>query len=361
MAASTNATKVFWGTAWTSQTLLAREKRAALEAQKQDGRRRVFHISADEVRQEARAYGRYVDGEIAKLGRQHPFVRTQFFSEEIDEQAGMFPEERIALMLGRHAPLMTPNFAHTYVFCIDVGGADFGSQSVQSAPKNPLTAHDSTVLTIFELDHSTLADPLLRAPTFRVVRRAAWTGADQTTLYAQLSATIETWAPQRIIIDATGVGEGLAAFLARAAGQSSVIPFKFSQSSKSELGWKFLSIIETGRFREYAMPVSDIDIHLQVDSPAGLKISHSAHAAGDSLQAEFLRQLKFCQMEVLPGPGRNIRWGVPDGTRDPTSGQFVHDDLLLSAALIAALPVAGLGPAESEIVPASDPLAEMTF
>lgn len=37
MAASTNATRVFWGTAWTSQTLLAREKRLALEAEKADG------------------------------------------------------------------------------------------------------------------------------------------------------------------------------------------------------------------------------------------------------------------------------------------------------------------------------------
>ena len=42
MAASTNATRVFWGTAWTSRTLLARERRAAEEAQKKDGRRRVW-------------------------------------------------------------------------------------------------------------------------------------------------------------------------------------------------------------------------------------------------------------------------------------------------------------------------------
>jgi hypothetical protein len=33
MAASTNATRVFWGTCWTSKTLLARERRAAEEAQ----------------------------------------------------------------------------------------------------------------------------------------------------------------------------------------------------------------------------------------------------------------------------------------------------------------------------------------
>ena len=37
MAASTNATRVFWGTAWTSRTLLARELRAARLAEQSDG------------------------------------------------------------------------------------------------------------------------------------------------------------------------------------------------------------------------------------------------------------------------------------------------------------------------------------
>ena len=37
MAASTNATRIFWGTAWTSRTLLAREKRAAEEARRAAG------------------------------------------------------------------------------------------------------------------------------------------------------------------------------------------------------------------------------------------------------------------------------------------------------------------------------------
>jgi len=32
-----------------------------------------------------------------------------------------------------------------------------------------------------------------------------------------------------------------------------------------------------------------------------------------------------------------VRWGVPDGTRDPMDGNLVHDDLLISAAMVAAL------------------------
>src|SRR5581483_9542884 len=49
MAASTDATKVFWGTVWTSRTLLAREMRAALRAEREDGIRRVFLVDANAV------------------------------------------------------------------------------------------------------------------------------------------------------------------------------------------------------------------------------------------------------------------------------------------------------------------------
>ena len=55
MAASTNATRVFWGTAWTSRTLLSRELRASLKAQKKDGIKRVFVLTADDVRKEVPA------------------------------------------------------------------------------------------------------------------------------------------------------------------------------------------------------------------------------------------------------------------------------------------------------------------
>ena len=76
MAASTNATRVFWGTAWTDQTLLAREMRTAQEAEARDGERRVFVLGAEAVRAEVPAYGLFVDDQVARLGRNHPFVRS---------------------------------------------------------------------------------------------------------------------------------------------------------------------------------------------------------------------------------------------------------------------------------------------
>ena len=68
------------------------------QAQEQkDGIKRVFLMNADNVRVEVPAYGIYVDEQVSKLGRQHPFVKTQYFSEEIDAEGGMFnrPARRV--------------------------------------------------------------------------------------------------------------------------------------------------------------------------------------------------------------------------------------------------------------------------
>ncbi len=365
MAASTNATRVFWGTAWTSRTLLAREKRAALKAQEGDGIQRVFELSADEVRKEVPAYGKHVDAEIAKHGRNHPFIRTQYFSEEIDEQSGMFPVERQAMMQGAHAPQATPKAGAVYAFCIDVGGEaltlspspnDGRGEALTPGPspndgRGESREHDSTALTIVEVELSQLSDPLCPGPAFHVVHRRAWTGVGQIRLYQEISALAAFWCPHRMIVDATGVGEGLAGFLDhRWSGQ--VIRFKFTAQSKSDLGWKFLTLVETGRYKEFAPQAAA--------QAAG--VSDPGYSGEQRLQAEFWRQCRFMQMEVLPGPGKLMRWSVPDGTRDPATGERVHDDLVLSAALCAALYQDGdFGVAKSEVIEAPDPLKSLAF
>jgi hypothetical protein len=346
MAASTNATRVFWGTAWTSQTLLARELRAAQEAERLDGVQRVFRLSADEVGQEAPAYKTFVENEIRRMGRQHPFIRTQYFSEEIDAEGGMFPAGRIALMRGGHPVMDEPQKNEQdaqdrrdiqdhliYAFLIDVGGEDRDATPNLTVGRgwSETSPHDSTVLTCILVDLSTLSDPVLQGPTYRAVQRRVWTGASQATLYAQLHSLVETWQPQCIVIDATGIGAGLAAFLEKNFGRK-VTPFIFTHKSKSDLAWDFLAVIETGRYKEYT-----------------------------PFDAELLRQLQACQLDILPGPGRLCHWGVPDGTRDPLTGELVHDDLVLSAALVARLDQQTWGRAESAVIQASNPIQDLSF
>jgi hypothetical protein len=330
MAASTNATRVFWGTAWTSQTLLARELRTAQEAERKDGIRRVFRLTADDVGKEVSEYNIFVQHEIAKLGRNHPFVRTQYYSEEIDAQGGMFPPGRIALLQGAHPPLEAPHPDQMYAFLIDVGGED--KDATPDIESLTSSKHDSTVLTCVLIDLSTILDPVAQGPTYRTIWRRVWTGAAQTTLYAQVRSLAETWQPRRIIIDATGIGAGLTANLERVYGSTTVVPFIFTSKSKSDLAWNFIALIETGRYKEY--------------SP---------------LDATLRQQLQNCQLEIIPGPARLCRWGVPDGSRDAATGELIHDDLVLSAALAAELDNQTWGVTESEVIQPANPLEQLTF
>jgi hypothetical protein len=77
------------------------------------------------------------------------------------------------------------------------------------------------------------------------------------------------------------------------------------------------------------------------------------------LQRLFFRQAEGCRYEVLPGPGKTLRWSVAEAQRDAESGELLHDDLLISAALCAVLDVLEwrLGEARSEVIEAEDPLA----
>ena len=338
MVASRNATRVFWGTAWTSKTLLARELRAARQREQElaaqgAARRLAFVLTANDVRREVPAYGRFVDGQIARLGRNHPLVRTQFFSEEIDSEGGMFPAQRAALMKGTHAPLDAPRTSHVYCLLLDVAGEDESQVEGELSNKG----RDSTALTVVEVDLSSIEDELIKAPTYKVVARKEWVGVKHTALYGQIKALAEHWGARYLVVDATGIGAGLASFLEKAL-PGKVIPFVFTQKSKSDLGWTFLSIIETGRYKEYLTPFRAEPLRAKPDT--GIL---------GTLQHTFWSQVESCQSQILEGPGKIIRWGVPDGYRDEASGELVHDDLLVSAALVGLLDGQEWGLAKSSV------------
>jgi hypothetical protein len=328
MAASTNATRVLWGTAWTGDTLLARELKAAREAETRDGQRRVFTLDANQVAAEVPDYGRHVAEQVARLGRQHLMVRTQYFNEEIAAADGLFNPARLALMQGEHREQFSPLPDRMYALTLDVGGADL-DKSVGAHGGAPINKedHDSTVVLVFEIDSSSQADPLIRAPTYRLVSGKTWQGTAHTQLYGELRALIEHWHARQVVVDATGVGAGLAAFLEKTF-PGRVIPFIFTAASKSQLGWDFLSAVETGRFKLF---------HGDATHP---------------LLERLWRELGECRYEVGIGAGQALRWGAPPGI-----GR--HDDLVIACALVTELDTqTWIAPGGSLILPRRDPLEE---
>jgi hypothetical protein len=326
MAASTGATTVLWGTAWTADTLLARAMRRLAWEERRDGVQRVFRVPWDVVAAAVPAYGRFVRAEIERLGRQHPLIRTQYFLEEIHAEGGMFPPATQALMRGNHARQRQPTEGREYALLVDVGGPSEekgpgsglgqGTALEGAALRDVAPRKDSTACTIVEVQRGELG-----LPRFLVMERVWWTGTPHPQLYGAIAHLAELWRARQVVVDATGVGAGLASFLGQALGPR-LKPFHFSARSKSDLGWGFLGICGSGRFLD----------HQADDSPE---------------QAQFWREVAAADYEVLAGPDRPMRWGVADAA--------VHDDLLISAALCAALDVAPHAPsAPAQIIEAED-------
>ena len=100
------------------------------------------------------------------------------------------------------------------------------------------------------------------------------------------------------MVDATGVGEPVAAFLREALGHR-VVPFKFTGRSKSELGFNLLAAVNSGRLKMYS-------------------------ADGSPEYQEMLLELRKAQSTFRPNQTLNF-------CVDPSDG---HDDFLMSLALL---------------------------
>ena len=327
MAASTNATRVFYGTVWTSKTMLAKIVRQLRKEQEADGRQRVFYVDWEQVAAEVPAYGEHVRKEIARKGRHHPMIKTQYFLEEIDSEGRMFDDRRQALMQGEHRRSVAPVPEAVYVATLDVAGEDeemTGDELRAAKPRK-----DLTVGTMFEVDLSTLRDPLLAAPSYRVVDVFADVGTRHTLLYGKLRAYFEHWGVRWIVADASGVGAGLVSFLSsRQAFGARVVAFQFSPPKrKSDLGWDFLTVVETGRFKMF-------------------------RDDGSADWREFWQQVEECRYEVNEGEEKRMQWGVEDAK--------VHDDRVIGAALVAELDkVKWSVPGKSVVIEARDVLEEI--
>ena len=160
-----------------------------------------------------------------------------------------------------------------------------------------------------EIDAATASDPLIRLPSYRVVDRRLWRGAAHAGLYAQLLDLARRWEAAYVVVDATGLGSGLAQFLARALGPR-LIPVTLNSATKSRLGWRFLGLVDTGRFKDYA-----------------------DDGAADTRQ--FWYEVGACEFDVAGQGG--LRWGVWETPRHDGLVARGHDDLLLSAALCVYL------------------------
>ena len=298
MGASTNATTVLYGTPWDGDSLLEEQKQLNLELERRDGIRRHFRYDWQEVARHNPLYREYVEGERLRLGEDHPMFRSQYMLLPVRGQGGLIGAAQQAQLQGGHSRRRWPEHGKTYVAALDIaGGASEGDAIGYSASGSG--KRDSTVLTIAELDFDS-GDPFSGEPQVKIVEHVQWTGVSLAAVYPQLVDLLKrVWGCRRVVVDATGLGQGPASFLERALGRAIVDPFVFTAQSKSRLGFDLLAAVNSGRLKMYAPD-------------------------GSPEYAEFWEQT--AQAEAYFRPNRTMNFHV-----DPKRG---HDDYLASLALL---------------------------
>lgn len=295
MGASTNVTTVLYGTAWDSTTLLEQTKQENLALEQRDGIRRHFEYGWQTVAALNPAYGRYVEAERARLGEDHPLFRTQYALTPIAGEGRAFSPAVLEMMQGRHGRQAGPRPGAVYVAGIDLAG---------EAEEGAAAGHDSTVVTIGEVMPPVVPPDLedVRSgafpPGLRVVMFRRWTGERQAVLFGALVKLLrDVWQCRRVVVDATGVGAGVASFLRGTLGAGVVEPLMFSAVSKSLLAFRLLAAAGAGRLELYAGDDEDV------------------RAAW--------RELSLARTEARPGGLLNLFVAPPEG----------HDDMVMSLAL----------------------------
>ena len=354
MGATGNATTVLYGTPWDGGSLLETMSEENRELERKDGVRRDFRFDWEAVAACSPLYGRYVESERARLGEEHPLFRTQYRLLPIAPGEGMFNRSQLALLRGGHSRLRGPLPGRVYVAGVDVAGEPWGAggassteEAMRRASGEPWGAtpfefpqdrlrqaqgerslggeygadastgsgepwgatlrqaqgerrlerggRDSTVVTIGEVESGGRLD----APSVRVVEHYRWTGEPHHALTPSLVELLRrTWRCRRVVVDATGLGTGVASGLVKAMG-GAVEPFVFTSGSKSRLGFELLGAVNTGRVSAYA-------------------------GDGSSEHAEFWREMELAQ----------ARYRVNQTMDFFVEASRGHDDYLMSLALM---------------------------
>ncbi len=294
MAAPANATTVYYGTPWDDTTLLEQAVETNLELERRDGVRRHFQFDWTAVAELNPKYGRYVEGERARLGENHPLFLTQYALKTVSG-GRLFSAGQRAQLQGAHPRLSAAAQGESYVAGLDVGGQELDGPAVAGRGAR---GHDLTVLTIGRVV-APASDALVQEPRLEVVEHLAVAGEKHDELFARLVDVLgRVWRVRRVAVDATGLGETLARLLARALGPSVVRPVRFTAESKSRLGYNLLAAVNGGRLKMYA-------------------------ADGSPEYAEFRRQVELARAAYRPSQTMNF-------FVDASSG---HDDYLMSLAL----------------------------
>jgi len=251
MRASTAAPVIAYGTTWTDNTVLEDLKRDVLEGR---ARGRYFRVTPENVAESNPAYGEFVDSEVKRMGRAHPFVKTQYFLEPLPSAGRLLNRQQLELMVGQHKRKERRENETLIVAGLDFAGADEDAGELISLASE--SKRDSVGLSIGAAEWIQVAEGLL-VPHIRCLARYEWVNVNPLSLHTVLYRIIwDEWRCDRIHCDATGIGETGTAMLAVAINKPNrervhAIKFDSAWNTHTRLAFNILAAINGGRFLDY--------------------------------------------------------------------------------------------------------------
>jgi len=323
MRASTGAPVVFYGTAWTDSTLLERAKRDVLEGRAKGA---VYRVPWSVAAESNPAYGEYVEGEIRRLGKDHPLIRTQYELITLDSGGYMLSPETLGLMAGQHARAERRTNEAQVVAGLDFAGADENAGELASLMMG--SSRDSVALSVGEVHWIRIAEGIVE-PHIRCLARYEWTNVHPSTLHGALYDILwNRWRVERVHCDATGIGATGTALLAQAINRPKrervqAVTFDGGWETHTRIATQFLAAGMAARFVDY--------------QTAGVQPIAAAGAESpdrSSVEAHTWWQRGHARLEARPS--KRFRAYVPED--EGHDDLLIADMLLVDAAYSAGLP-----------------------
>lgn len=314
MRASTNAPVAGFGTAWSEDTLLYRAKRAILEGRT---RGKVYRVLPEEIAVSNPAYGEFVDSEVARMGRDHPLIRTQYFLEELSTAGRMLNRQQLELMIGHHGRAVGRTDQSLIVAGLDFAGAD--EQAGELVSLNNASARDSVALVVGAVTWIRLGEGLL-LHRIEVMNRYEWVNVNPVSLHNQLYDILwNRWRVDLVYCDATGIGATGTAMLAAALNKPGRtervkgVTFDSAWNTHTDAAFGLISAINNGNFKDYAP--ADFD---------PIAVSGQESPPKDDPHKHVWWQRAQARLEAKPS--KRVRMYVPEDAG--------HDDLLIADGLL---------------------------
>jgi hypothetical protein len=285
MRAWKNSPTIVFGVRWDGNSFFERLIETNLEYEKIHGVRRHFRVEPDHVTAVNPSYKRHFDQEVARLGKDHILIKTQYLLESVSALGDLFSPAQIQSMRGDFNRIPKPSSGYRYFIGIDIGGEQSGLEN-----------HDDTILTVAQKSNRN-DDEILIVNCYR------WKGANWEKLHKEISLLLDSWRPSGVVVDGRGIGNATSMWIREHYKYGGVEVYQAVSSTVTQDGYILMSMAELGK--------------IKVFSDDG-KLSSDGLVSAE----EIFSQLGNAKREL--GQSGQMRFYVPE--------KYGHDDILKSVA-----------------------------